>query len=136
MQVLVTLVLHQTQTEDMALHCLAYKLLSGPRFSNSECVPLSTTDPPSTTTIRSANLPVAHRLVLNSVAAPVLRNALITCASSTSLICDVASSMIRIEPTRLFRTAPCAVDWLSFPDSSCANILVNSTRDQSDGDNG
>ena len=74
--------------------------------------------------------------MVKRVAAPVLRRALIIFASSTSLICDVASSRRRIEPTRHFRTVPCAVGWLSFPEISCANILVNRTRDQSDGDKG
>ncbi len=125
----------QCQIEDNASHWLAYKLLSDPRLINSECVPISTTDPLSTTTIRSANLPAAHRLEVKRVAAPVLRRDLIIFASSTSFICDVASSRRRIEPTRHFRTVR-VVGWLSFPEISCANILVNRTRDQSDGDKG
>ena len=123
------------QIEDILLHCLAYKLFSGPRFNNSECVPLSTTAPPSTTTMQSANLPVAHRFEVRSVAAPLLRKALITLASSTSLICDVASSSNKIEPTRLFFTVP-GGSWFSFPESNCDNVLVNRIRDQSDGDKG
>lgn len=88
------------------------------------------------TTILSANRPEAHRLEVKSTAAPVLRRAVINWASLTSLICEVASSSSRIDPIKHFLTVSGEESWFSFPDISCASVLVRITLVQSDGDRG
>mmetsp|Transcript_15727 Transcript_15727/g.32799 ORF Transcript_15727/g.32799 Transcript_15727/m.32799 type:complete len:241 (-) Transcript_15727:1229-1951(-) len=120
---------------DKAFHCFAYKLLSGPKLIKSLCVPLSTTDPFSRTTILSANRPDAHRLVVRRAAAPVVRSAVMKFASSTSLMSDVASSSSRIDPIMHLATL-LEDDWLSFPDINCARTFVSITLDHSDGESG
>ena len=101
---------------NMALHCLANKLLSGPRFNKSVNVPLSTIEPPSMTMMRSANLPLAHRLEVKSTATPVVLRAVMNLASSISLICEVASSSNRIDPIMHLFTVSGEESWFSFPD--------------------
>ena len=55
------------------------------------------TVPPSITMMRSTNRPVAHLLEVSRTAAAEDRSAVMSCASSSSLICNVTSSSNRIE---------------------------------------